>query len=364
MTRLIFLFVIVGLSKIAVAQVSNNNIQNRLTLEINSDPIFSSTAKTNVEWTCINKALTNKCLVYHNDQWFNFSVPTAGTYFINFSSQKCRDLRGLQLIIIEGNPCETTTYRILRCLPQIPQDDIFVQLDSLKSKIKYLLNIDGFLGDFCEFGIQIGEKPNGLPRTYQTLDTIKAEIIRNGRMINLVWEVSQDKIDQLQSFKVYRAQSTGLKSDFIRQQPVSRNSYGTYVLKYSISDSLQKEGTYVYHIFGIEKLTQVPFLLVEKIVEYAELKPIEPKQRVARLNLSFKDMTVFKVVVYDDVAHAMLRKLSVEFEEERDHTFEVDLEEFIDRGIKKFMILVSDGSAQGGFEFYYNIDEKGQLIQE
>lgn len=253
MTRLLFLLVIVGFSKILLAQVLNNNIQNRLTLGLNEGPIFSSSAQSTVEWECINKALTNKCLVYHNDQWFNFSVTEAGQYFINISSQKCRDLHGLQLIVIEGNPCETKTYRIVHCIPKLAQDDLFVQLDSIKPNTQYLVNVDGFLGDFCEFGIQISEKPNGLPLYSQIRDTTNAQTFRKGRLVNLKWLVAEDKIDQFQSFKVYRTNPNAIKSDFMHEQPVSRNSYGAYILNYSTVDSLHKEGTYIYRIVRYSK---------------------------------------------------------------------------------------------------------------
>src|ERR1041385_4269537 len=95
---LILLFVCVQ----AMAQVANNNIEERLRLDLNK-PLRSSTAGANVQWKCINKSLTNKCLVYHNDQWFSFTVDKPGDYFINISAQSCRDSKGVQMILIEGN---------------------------------------------------------------------------------------------------------------------------------------------------------------------------------------------------------------------------------------------------------------------
>jgi hypothetical protein len=364
MTRLLFLLVIAGLSQTTRAQVSNNNIQNLLSLELNADPFFSSTAQSTVEWKCINRALTSKCLVYHNDQWFNFSVPVAGAYFINISEQKCRDLRGIQLIIIEGNPCETTTYRILHCIPQIRQDDVFVQLDSLKPKIKYLINIDGFLGDFCEFGIQVSDKPGGLPRIFKALDTLTTNISRNGKLIHLTWTVSEDKINQFQSFKIYRTVPNGVKSNFITEQAVSRNSYGAYVLSYSAADSLQDKGVYSYQIVGIQKQTEFPSLLVTRSVEYSESLPKVPPQRSVTLQLDFKERTPFNVLVYDNSADALLKKFTTEFKETKNRSLEIDLGEFIDKGLKQFFILVSDGDARQALEFYYAVDGQGRLVMQ
>ena len=86
----------------ANAQVVNDNIGNRSRLIIDSASIYSSTDEATVEWQCINKALTNKCLIYHNDQWFTFNVKSEGSYYLNITSQSCRDSRGIQAIIIEA----------------------------------------------------------------------------------------------------------------------------------------------------------------------------------------------------------------------------------------------------------------------
>src|SRR6218665_2753576 len=99
------------------AQVPNNQINQRYHLSLNEEPVFSTTSNSSVEWKCINKALTNKCLVYHNDQWFTFAVDKDGTYYINLSGQVCKKKLGTQLILIEGNPCEIKSYRIRRCVP-------------------------------------------------------------------------------------------------------------------------------------------------------------------------------------------------------------------------------------------------------
>src|SRR5690349_22039558 len=110
---------------IALSQGHNNDIRDRSKLVLDAEPTVSSTAGNTVEWDCLNKRLTQKCLVYHNDQWFTFKVEKAGDYFINNASKNCRDNMGVQLIIIEGNPCEVTTYHILECIRRIEQAEVY-----------------------------------------------------------------------------------------------------------------------------------------------------------------------------------------------------------------------------------------------
>lgn len=147
----------------ATGQVTQDNIANRINLSPDGEAISSTTAGSSVQWDCVNKRLTEKCLVYHNDQWYSFTVPQDGRYFINLSNQECLSHRGIQLLLIEGDPCVTESYRLIHCVPKLPLSDVYVALDSLVAGTPYLLNIDGFLGDFCSFDNQVGERAKGTP---------------------------------------------------------------------------------------------------------------------------------------------------------------------------------------------------------
>lgn len=145
MRILLSIVLVAGFNSI-FGQVSNNNIDARIALGIDGEVFTSTTAQSNVEWQCISKSLTNQCLVYHNDQWFSFEAAVNGRYFLNITGQQCRDKKGIQVLLIEGDPCKTQTYRLLKCVSKLPSEDTYVVLDGIRSGISYLINIDGFLG--------------------------------------------------------------------------------------------------------------------------------------------------------------------------------------------------------------------------
>jgi hypothetical protein len=100
-----------------MAQVTNNNIQNGSQLVLDAAYTPSSTDHATVEWDCINrslKAITHKCLIYHNDQWFTFNATQSGKYYLNIALKRCRDSKGIQAIVLQGNPCITKQYEILK----------------------------------------------------------------------------------------------------------------------------------------------------------------------------------------------------------------------------------------------------------
>jgi len=66
----------------AIAQVANDNIENRCVLQT-GETVTSSTTDCTVQRSCVDERLTGKCIEYHNDQWFEFTPKTSGRYFVN-----------------------------------------------------------------------------------------------------------------------------------------------------------------------------------------------------------------------------------------------------------------------------------------
>ena len=249
------------------AQVSNNNIEGKITLTLDNPFYQSTTANSTVQWSCVNKVLTDKCVIHHNDQWFDFSITKPGTYFLNVSSQECRDKRGIQVIVIEGDPCKTKNYKVLKCISRVRQEDVFVKMDSLKPGISYLVNIDGFLADQCTFGIQLAKTPIGLPLNFEKPDSIIAATRQGDSLFRLAWHLKKEKVEDIESFRVFRSKGYGGMS-VIDEQQIRRNAYGSSFQDYETMDVLKDDGDYKYFVFGIQKETLLPHLLVEKELHF------------------------------------------------------------------------------------------------
>lgn len=256
---------------LAHSQVSNNNIHSRSELVLN-ELIRSSTNNNTVEWDCINKELTKKCLVYHNDQWFYFTPPDNGTYYINIASQQCKKQFGIQLIVIEGNPCVVKDYTIKRCISKIHQDDVFVRLDSLKANSQYLINVDGFLEDFCEFEISFSDRPNGLPEIPGSKHVLELKTETKDKLVTLTWRADLAGADRIEQFEVYRSKTDDRRSVLVNKQVVRRNALGLFEEYYRYTDTLQHDGVYQYTILMEEKGTHNRTLLDQTEVKHVLLK--------------------------------------------------------------------------------------------
>ncbi|CAN5188546.1 hypothetical protein BH09BAC3_BH09BAC3_01750 [soil metagenome] len=343
----------------SMAQVLNNNIESKITLTVDNPFFKSTTANSTVQWSCINKVLTDKCVIHHNDQWFDFSITKSGTYFLNVSSQECRDKRGIQVIVIEGDPCKTKNYKVLKCISRVRQEDVFVKMDSLKPGISYLVNIDGFLADQCAFEIQLSKLPYGLPLNFNKPDTVVKALNHGDSIFNLKWHVSKSKVEDLQGFRVYRSMGY-FKATIIDEQPVRKNAYGASFQDYGKIDTLN-EGDYKYYVFGIQKETMIPQLLMQRDVRYSKALPKLEKDTFVMLNLHYPEKMPFQILVYDLATDKMLRSSKHEFETVRDKNFKVDLSEFLNKGITQFLILASN--EKQALEFYFTMNPNGRFIK-
>ncbi len=140
--KFLFLFFQVFAVCGVLAQVPNDNIANRIKLDLGKE-ITSHTKNCTVQWACVDESLTGKCIDYHNDQWFEFNSGTFNHLYFIVSSQQCRDVRGVQLVLIEGTPCETKTYNVLECKSLGTNNDFYIEAN-VKSATNYLINIDGY----------------------------------------------------------------------------------------------------------------------------------------------------------------------------------------------------------------------------
>ena len=196
----LFLFLFLPFS--LLAQVANDNIENRILLEL-GNTYSSRTDSCTLQPNCLNTEITGKCIKYHNDQWFEFTPTESKPYFINIKNQNCRDVLGVQLVVIEGEACKPETYKSLQCVSLSNQDDVYVKLDSLNINQSYLLVVDGYLHDYCKFEIELSDKPIGLPLKQEPKREEFSKKIK-GKVLELKWTSLPEMCSDYEFYTVFR----------------------------------------------------------------------------------------------------------------------------------------------------------------
>ncbi|MCU0382718.1 MAG: fibronectin type III domain-containing protein [Cyclobacteriaceae bacterium] len=270
------IFLLLFISSPAFAQVSNNNIGNLLQLTLNSEPTVSHTQHNTVEWSCINKKLTEKCLIYHNDQWFSFIPVNNKTVYLNVGQQICKHKYGVQVLILKGNPCEKETYQLVHCESFTNQSDTYIELKNLQENTQYLINIDGFLGDLCSFSIAIADKPLGIP-TGSQLKKVQNEITTSAQdsVLTLSWQLPLVLNDSISYFEIFRKKETEKKFTLVNTRSMLGNARGKQQQVYTVTNTLKEFGEYRYMVLGVSPddntrwhIGEINFKYRERIVQY------------------------------------------------------------------------------------------------
>jgi hypothetical protein len=327
------------------AQVSNNTIANRVPLVQNSNWFRSSTRNASVEWDCINKALTNKCLIYHNDQWFSLTPLSSGTFFINIRNQRCNNLQGVQVVIIEGDPCKTDTYRLVQCIDYTEQSDIFVKLDRLHQGKEYLVNIDGYLNDQCDFEIQFSDAYNGIPAKAEKENISTVELTSSDSIVNIQFALADSLKFEINKLLLLRKNSKEKKSIVKAETSLLRNALGSSDLNFTWADTLRVKGDFTYTVLGV-KNDNVIVLAAENILYKG--KPLVSRTYIQNIAYYSKRRGKVLVHILDEGGGKRLYSSTRDVVEGR-NSIAINFSEYVRKGILVFRVVISD---KGGREEY------------
>jgi len=342
MKNLVLSFFVIVTTHWSSGQVSNNAIDNRIKLSLDDTWFASSTRNANVEWDCINKVLTSTCLVYHNDQWFTIIPPKTGTYYINIANQKCSNQQGVQIVVLEGDPCKVESYQLRMCISYTDQSDMFVKIDSLIGGKEYLLNIDGYLGDQCEFDIQFSSTKNGIPIQARNMKSVILKISAQDTVISLQWHIPDSLIFKISEVSLYRKHEKEKAASRIYFSGLQRNALGDTEAIYTTTDTLSKKGRYIYSIYGHEVDGDMNLIAREDFV-------FETKDRKSRIkykaNIDFitDKSELVNISVLDDASERVLFTTTRRANKGK-NKIELDLSEYVHSGVFIYKIIISNKS--------------------
>jgi len=343
------------------SQAENDNIANRIELELDSAPVNSTTHMATVEWNCINKALTNTCLDYHNDQWFYFQSFNSNKQYLNITNQHCKNFKGVQVVIIEGNPCETSTYRLVHCTSFTDQNDVFITLDSLQAEMSYLVLIDGFLGDQCDFDIQLSTKPTGFPVSMSPMNSVSLHVQANHHQVELQWQVAQQQLDVLGHFEIFRQHTRETRAIKLTDISVETNALGKHIEQYSYTDTVTKSGIYTYRIAGVSKSDGKRSVLAEKQIRfYPSPKQFPSGQYIIEVPVNFSMPGEVEIIVSD--ARRGNALFAVTVHDGRNITVPFEVSRYVNEGIRFFRIRTVHLKSRNSISQTFALDSEGKWI--
>lgn len=342
------------------AQVSNDAADHAVALPVDGTLHRSSTTNCTLDFNCLNQALTAKCLVYHNDQWFTFTTGEQAEYYLLVQNQNCRDVNGVQVVVFDGTLCEPSTYSLVSCISLSTQDDVYMTLKDLKSNHTYLINLDGYLNDHCAFDIRI----SSILPDFAIISTeyqVEVSLQMKNDSVYFHWKLDENlqKLG-ITEFEIIRRFKTEKKAQSIATIGVERTVKGDYKEEYNYSDTIKKAGTYSYKIIG-KRTDGKKYLIKEQDLNY---KPVNTQ--ILKPQLHFKNHTEIIVEIFD--ADIKQQFGSSEFEGNKKEKllmsytttyfekapFSIDMAPYIERGINKVRVVISDSKRKVSEEFLFS----------
>lgn len=327
---------------VSYSQVVNNDIEGRINLELNHS-LNSNTINCTVQKDCVDEGLTGRCIKYHNDQWFSFQGSGKGDYYLNISNQHCRDVRGVQVVILKGIPCDVKSYEIIRCHSTGSQNDIFIELNNLDSSQSYLVNIDGYLHDFCSFQIEYSDVPKGLPieKKFET----KGEITRQDDSLTLNWNISHDLSLSMKYFEVWRQRAADSKYMLVKNIPIERNTFGDALLNYKYAAIENLSSSVTYKIVGVSNLKRV--LIDDLTFRNGFIVTDKSPEDYIALNLDYKQNTPLTILIFNYDNNALLQNTQLLFKKNKHKKLTYVVSDLKEKGIYNFRIeVINDNTKQ------------------
>lgn len=346
MNKIVFLWGIF-LCVAASAQVSNDDISRRLPLLLDSS-LNSTTSNCTVQWNCVDTKAVNGCILFHNDQWFEFTTHQAGNYYLTLTNQNCRDVRGVQVLVLDGQPCEPATYRHLVCYSTGSQDNISLTLDSLEANHTYLVNIDGYLHDFCQFDLSIRTQiPEfavfSLPETVPVIAQVRDSLVE------LQWTLPDSLRDELTAFNLLRRHATEKKSEELIRFAAITNAYGTRQTRYTHTDTVGREGMYTYKIVGTTN-GQRNYLLKELNVNISFLpdSDLNP-EHILSVEIPVRKKLNVQILLINAATDQLLKKAYMLTSARNKNIIQFNIKNFIGQGIHNYKVIVQELDRREGF---------------
>lgn len=329
------------MSLAAFSQVINDDIEKRLTLKPDSSSYPSNTTNCTVQWKCVDTKAVHGCIKFHNDQWFEFTTKEAGQYYLSITDQQCRDVRGVQVMVIDGDPCKPATYHYLVCHSTGSQDDISLILDKLQANHTYLINIDGYLNDFCKFDILVSTKAPQftlfspsveVPVTSQLTDSI----------VHLQWTLPDSLQEDLTEFYLLKRHASEKQSQQIVRFAAVANAYGARQNTYDYTDTIAGKGMYTYKIIGSGNQQQ-SYLLKELNIHYDGRRNTKASaENLLTIDIPIRRKLNLRVLVFNANTNELLKKGYMMTSSKNKNQLTIDVARFVAEGIHEYRVQVQE----------------------
>lgn len=342
MRKSFFLFLLSLLIMLtSFSQVINDDIEKRLLLKLDDSPFQSNTTNCTVQWKCVDTKAVTGCIKFHNDQWFEFKTTQSGQYYVSITNQQCRDVRGAQVMVIDGNPCEPATYHYIVCHSTGSQDNISLILDDLQANHTYMINVDGYLNDFCQFDIAVSPKAPQFTLFASSVEVPATSQIADS-LVYLQWTLPDALQEDFTEFYILKRHASEKQSQEIVRFPAVANAYGARQNNYTYTDTMGIKGMHTYKIIGSSN-QQRTYLLKELNLYYDGRKTTRSNaENLLTIDIPIRKVLNLSIMIFNAQTDVLLKKGYMMTSSKNKNQVKIDIAEFIAEGIWQYRVEMKE----------------------
>jgi hypothetical protein len=213
------------------------------------------------------------------------------------------------------------------------------------------VNVDGYLGDFCGFEIQVSRTPKGLPLATPDPVAVPVRADKRENRLTVRWQLPPALADQVIGFQVYRWFTKLPTSALLATVPVPFSSRGGEQLDYQVEDTLREEGRYQYRIVALTGDSSR--VLIGQHWEVYEKPPAAPRDTANSLLLApdCRPNTPLQILVFDALTDRVLRNIDFTC---TGKPFRCDVSKFRQQGIYRYKVRVINLKNRRTNEYYFS----------
>lgn len=215
-------------------------------------------------------------------------------------------MNGVQLVLLTGEPCDPRTCTILSCVSSGTNDDFYLEA-SVRPHTTYLLNVDGYLEDFCAFNITLDSVARGVPAEPNLVIPTKGEVA--GKIVRLIWTLPDTLAEGISVFLVHKREQASYRFAIQDTVTVERNTFGALQHDYVYTDTLKDDETHFFRVTA-QSYTGPQYLFAKYSFRWRETRKIVP------LLLNYRNQTPLTIIVWDAARSKVLETHDFTYQKE------------------------------------------------
>ncbi|MEO8474899.1 MAG: hypothetical protein ABI477_22040 [Chryseolinea sp.] len=229
----------------------------------------------------------------------------------------------------------------------------------MEANATYLINIDGFLGDYCEFSIQFSSNPHGVSVDTQGVKKLDLLGTSAGGIETLFWKLPLSLKDSIVSFSVYRKSDQYHVSALSAVVPLEINVKGEYQTNYTYIDSVQGKRPYSYQIIG--NLGDYGQIALDEWFVQANVANNCTKFRIL-FDLDYRDKSNLQILLVDAVRDVVLAQRTLNYSAVLDKNQNFYVGDDVRKGISNFRVVIVDLKSRRKREILFFVDDEGKVM--